>query len=206
MGIVTVHQISSFPGRSTDTCKTLKSVAEALEGEDTLAKLFRVVIGEGSGDFFLHNIYDDLDDLSSKMRHFGADAIHRRLEQALEEPEIATYRGPQLWKLVYSGAAGGNRPLVVQKQYDLPLTSIERFIDLSARIEKIVSQFGADIRTSIPIISDDERTLRLVFRYESETHWAMVEDNLAADDRMTKLMAEAGRLGTLRETRMLMAV
>ena len=155
MGIVTVHRISPVSGHSSETCAALQSIAAHTNDEGTLSKVFQVVLGEGSGAFFLHNIYDDLIDFSSKMQHFGPSAVNRRLEEMLTATGFASIAGPQLWKLVYSGDAGGNRPVVVQRQYDLPTSGIGGFVDLSAEIERIVADLGVQSRHLMDWIDDE---------------------------------------------------
>ena len=76
-------------------------------------------------------------------------------------------------------------------------------MELAPQLDALMQEIDVEVGLGAPMMKDDHEMFRVVYRFNSMTHWGQSVDKMIADDRFASLVNEAHEAATLRSSRLL---
>ena len=115
-------------------------------------------------------------------------------------------RGPNVYRMIYGAPSTPPRPVLVQRLYNMPRNNIGTVMDFAHKLDALMQPLDVHNGVAAPAVADDHEMMGVVYRFNSLEHWVTSVDQMVENEEFAELVSKANELGTLTESRMLVAV
>ena len=204
MTYISVREVTPIAGKSSEVKSRVQRGASIMSKHGSRAWATQVMVGDGAGDFHVYGAYDNLKNASKSFQEFSADPEMVALMQEGQTDPAGVMRGPWVGRLMYGSPASSPMPVSVHRDYHLPRSGYPAVMALASKLEGIMKPMGVEIAIGAPLISHDHEMIRAIYRFSSLDHWGEAVDQMAENDEFAKLINDAGEVGTLKKSRLMM--
>lgn len=202
MSYVSIREAKPLSGKDLILEKRMKRISDIMANHGAKSALYKVVAGDGAGRYDLQNWYASLEEGANSFQSYGADPDYQEMMNMRAADPVADVVGPWIGRMAY-GAPKGIKPVVVHRDYHAPRSALATALELAPQLDALMAEIDVEIGIGVPMMKDDHEMLRIVYRFNSMTHWGQSVDKMIADQRFAKLVSEAHEAATLKSSRML---
>ena len=113
----------------------------------------------------------------------------------IEEGFNRIYRAPK-----------GLKSVVMHRDYHATRSALPQILDLAPKLEELMASVDVEVGIGVPMVSGDHEMVRIVYRFNSMDHWGETADQMVSDERFRLLVDQGHKLGTLKNSRILVSV
>lgn len=183
----------------------MKRISALITWHGAKSALYKVVAGDGAGRYDLQNWHASLEVGANSFLAYGVDAEYQAVMQEGVVDPVADVVGPWLDRMLYV-APKGVKPIVVHRDYHVSIYAVPKAMELAPKLEALMTEIDVEVGIGLPVMKDDHEILRVVYRFNSMTHWGQSVDKMIADYRFVSLVNETDEPGTLQKSWMLALV
>ena len=202
MSYVSIREVTPHAGKDIVLADRMKKLSLIMASHGAKSALYKVIAGDSAGRYDLQNWYASVEDGAKSVEDFSADPEFQAVMRQRDVDPVGDVVGPWIGRMVY-GAPKGLKPVVVHRDYYAPRSAIPTAMDLMPQLEEIMTELDVEVGVGVPLMKDDHEMLRVVYRFNSMTHWGQSVDKMVADERFTKLINAAHEAAVLKKSRML---
>ena len=202
MSYVSIREVTPIRGKEIILEERMKALSAVMANHGAKSALYYVAAGDGAGRFDLQNWYASIEDGAQSFQAYGADPEYQAIMNKRAADPVGDVVGPWIGRMLY-GAPKGLRPVVVHRDYHAPRNALAKAIELAPQLDALMQEIDVEVGLGAPMMKDDHEMFRVVYRFNSMTHWGQSVDKMIADDRFASLVNEAHEAATLRSSRLL---
>ena len=202
MSYVSIREVTPHAGKDIVLADRMKKLSLIMASHGAKSALYKVIAGDSAGRYDLQNWYASVEDGAKSVEDFSADPEFQAVMRQRDVDPVGDVIGPWIGRMIY-GAPKGLKPVVVHRDYYAPRSAIPTAMDLMPQLEEIMTELDVEVGVGVPLMKDDHEMLRVVYRFNSMTHWGQSVDKMVADERFTKLINAAHEAAVLKKSRML---
>ena len=202
MSYVSIREVTPYRGKDMIIEERLKQVSEIMGKHGAKSVLYKVVAGDGAGRYDLQNWYSSMEEGANSFQSYGADPDYQAIMHKRSIDPVGELNGPWIGRMIH-GAPKGIKPVVVHRDYHAPRKAIAKALELAPELDGLMSEIDVEMGMGVSLLNDNHEMLRVVYRFNSMTHWGQSVDKMITDERFVNLVNEAHEVGTLKSSRML---
>ena len=206
MTVVAIREVTPEIGKEELVESRMRRGAGVMARHGAFTRLFKVVVGAGAGDYNLQSMYSSFEEGAIAFKNFGNDPEFHALFRERNSNPAGAIRGPNVYRMVYGAPTKPPRPILVQRLYHMPRNSVPSVLELAPQLDQLMQTVDVAIGMALPIVADDHETIGVVYRFNSMEHWGSSLDQMADNKEFQGLVSKANELGTLKQSRMLLAI
>ena len=206
MTVVAIREVTPEIGKEALVESRMRRVAGVMARHGAFTRLFKVAAGGGAGDYNLQSMYSTFEEGALAFKSFGNDPEFQAIFQERSSNPAGEMRGPNVYRMVYGAPTKPPRPVLVQRIYQMSRNNIPKVLDLAPQLDKLMQTADVAVGVAVPIVADDHETMGVVYRFKSMEHWGSSLDQMADNKEFQGLVSKANELGTLKQSRMLLAI
>lgn len=205
MSFVSIREVTPHTGKENILKERLQKISAVMENHGAKSGLYSVVAGDGAGRFDLQNWYPTLKAAVTSFQAYGADPAYQEVMKIRAADPVGEVEGPWIGRMVY-GAPKGLKPVVMHRDYHAARSALPQILDLAPKLEELMATVDVEVGIGVPMVSGDHEMVRIVYRFNSMDHWGETADQMVADERFRLLVDQGHKLGTLKNSRILVSV
>ena len=205
MSFVSIREVTPHTGKENILKERLQKISAVMENHGAKSGLYSVVAGDGVGRFDLQNWYPTLKAAVTSFQAYGADPAYQEVMKIRAADPVGEVEGPWIGRMVY-GAPKGLKPVVMHRDYHAARSALPQILDLAPKLEELMATVDVEVGIGVPMVSGDHEMVRIVYRFNSMDHWGETADQMVADERFRLLVDQGHKLGTLKNSRILVSV
>ena len=205
MSFVSIREVTPHTGKENILKERLQKISAVMEKHGEKSGLYSVVAGDGAGRFDLQNWYPTLKVAVTSFQAYGADPAYQKVMKIRAADPVGEVEGPWIGRMVY-GAPKGLKPVVMHRDYHAARSALPQILDLAPKLEELMTSVDVEVGIGVPMVSGDHEMVRIVYRFNSMDHWGETADQMVADERFRLLVDQGHKLGTLKNSRILVSV
>ena len=205
MSFVSIREVTPHTGKENILKERLQKISAVMENHGAKSGLYSVVAGDGVGRFDLQNWYPTLKAAVTSFQAYGADPAYKEVMKIRAADPVGEVEGPWIGRMVY-GAPKGLKPVVMHRDYHAARSALPQILDLAPKLEELMATVDVEVGIGVPMVSGDHEMVRIVYRFNSMDHWGETADQMVADERFRLLVDQGHKLGTLKNSRILVSV
>ena len=202
MSYVSIREVTPHAGKDIVLADRMKKLSLIMASHGAKSALYKVIAGDSAGRYDLQNWYASVEDGAKSVEAFSADPEFQAVMRQRDVDPVGDVVGPWIGRMVY-GAPKGIKPVVVHRDYYAPRSAVSTAMELMPQLEEIMTELDVEVGVGVPLMKDDHEMLRVVYRFNSMTHWGQSVDKMVADERFTNLTNAAHEAAVLKKSRML---
>ena len=206
MTYISVREVTPNAGKAAEVKSRVQRGAAIMSKHGSNAWAAQVLVGDGVGDFHVYGAYDNLKNASKSFQEFSADPEMISLMQEGQTDPAGKMKGPWVGRLMYGSPATSPLPVSVHRDYHLPRSGYPAVMALAAKLETIMTPLGVGIAIGAPVIHHDHEMIRAIYRFSSLDHWGEAVDQMSQNEEFAKLITDAGEVGTLKKSRLMLTL
>ena len=206
MTYISVREVTPNIGKAAEVKSRVQRGTAIMSKYGSNAWATQVLVGDGVGDFHVYGAYENLKNASKSFQEFSVDPEMISLVQEGQNDPAGTIRGPWIGRLMYGNPASSPMPVSVHRDYNLPRSGYPAVMELAAKLEAIMKPLGVDIAIGAPLIHHDHEMIRAIYRFSSLDHWGEAVDQISQNEAFAKLISDAGEVGTLKKSRLMLTL
>jgi hypothetical protein len=206
MTVVAIREVTPDIGKEELVESRMRRVAGVMARHGAFTRLFKVTAGDGAGDYNLQSMYSSFEEGAVAFKNFGNDPEFHALFRERNSNPAGEIRGPNVYRMVYGAPTKPPRPVLVQRLYHMPRNNVQSVLELAPELDKLMQTADVAVGVAIPIVADDHESMGVVYRFKSMEHWGTSLDQMADNKEFQGLVSKANELGTLKQSRMLLAI
>ena len=205
MSFVSIREVTPHTGKENILRERLQKISAVMEEHGAKSGLYSVVAGDGAGRFDLQNWYPTLKAAVTSFQAYGADPAYQEVMKIRAADPVGEVEGPWIGRMVY-GAPKGLKPVVMHRDYHATRSALPQILDLAPKLEELMASVDVEVGIGVPMVSGDHEMVRIVYRFNSMDHWGETADQMVSDERFRLLVDQGHKLGTLKNSRILVSV
>ena len=205
MSFVSIREVTPHTGKENILKERLQKISAVMEKHGAKSGLYSVVAGDGAGRFDLQNWYPTLKAAVTSFQAYGADPAYQEVMKIRAADPVGKVEGPWIGRMVY-GAPKGLKPVVMHRDYHAARSALPQILDLAPKLEELMTSVDVEVGIGVPMVSGDHEMVRIVYRFNAMDHWGETADQMVADERFRLLVDQGHKLGTLKNSRILVSV
>ena len=205
MSFVSIREVTPHTGKENILRERLQKISAVMEEHGAKSGLYSVVAGDGAGRFDLQNWYPTLKAAVTSFQAYGADPAYQEVMKIRAADPVGEVEGPWIGRMVY-GAPKGLKPVVMHRDYHAPRSALPQILELAPKLEELMASVDVEVGIGVPMVSGDHEMVRIVYRFNSMDHWGETADQMVSDERFRLLVDQGHKLGTLKNSRILVSV
>ena len=205
MSFVSIREVTPHTGKENILRERLQKISAVMEEHGAKSGLYSVVAGDGAGRFDLQNWYPTLKAAVTSFQAYGADPAYQEVMKIRAADAVGEVEGPWIGRMIY-GAPKGLKPVVVHRDYHATRSALPQILDLAPKLEELMASVDVEVGIGVPMVSGDHEMVRIVYRFNSMDHWGETADQMVSDERFRLLVDQGHKLGTLKNSRILVSV
>ena len=206
MTVVAIREVTPDIGKEELVESRMRRVAGVMARHGAFTRLFKVAAGGAAGDYNLQSMYSSFEEGAVAFKNFGNDPEFHALFRERNSNPAGEIRGPNVYRMVYGAPTKPPRPVLVQRLYHMPRNNVQSVLELAPELDKLMQTVDVAVGVAVPIVADDHETMGVVYRFKSMEHWGASLDQMADNKEFQGLVSKANELGTLKQSRMLLAI
>ena len=139
------------------------------------------------------------------IRTYGADPAYQEVMKIRAADPVGEVEGPWIGRMIY-GTPKGLKPVVMHRDYHATRSALPQILDLAPKLEELMASVDVEVGIGVPMVSGDHEIVRIVYRFNSMDHWGETADQMVSDERFRLLVDQGHKLGTLKNSRILVSV
>ena len=205
MSFVSIREVTPHTGKENILRERLQKISAVIEEHGAKSGLYSVVAGDGAGRFDLQNWYPTLKAAVTSFQAYGADPAYQEVMKIRAADPVGEVEGPWIGRMIY-GAPKGLKPVVMHRDYHATRSALPQILDLAPKLEELMASVDVEVGIGVPMVSGDHEMVRIVYRFNSMDHWGETADQMVSDERFRLLVDQGHKLGTLKNSRILVSV
>jgi len=205
MSFVSIREVTPHTGKENILRERLQKISAVMEEHGAKSGLYSVVAGDGAGRFDLQNWYPTLKAAVTSFQAYGADPAYQEVMKIRAADPVGEVEGPWIGRMIY-GAPKGLKPVVMHRDYHATRSALPQILDLAPKLEELMASVDVEVGIGVPMVSGDHEMVRIVYRFNSMDHWGETADQMVSDERFRLLVDQGHKLGTLKNSRILVSV
>lgn len=205
MSYVSIREVTPHTGKENILRERLQKISAVMEEHGAKSGLYSVVAGDGAGRFDLQNWYPTLKAAVTSFQAYGADPAYQEVMKIRAADPVGEVEGPWIGRMIY-GAPKGLKPVVMHRDYHATRSALPQILDLAPKLEELMASVDVEVGIGVPMVSGDHEIVRIVYRFNSMDHWGETADQMVSDERFRLLVDQGHKLGTLKNSRILVSV
>ena len=205
MSFVSIREVTPHTGKENILRERLQKISAVMEEHGAKSGLYSVVAGDGAGRFDLQNWYPTLKAAVTSFQAYGADPAYQEVMKIRAADPVGEVEGPWIGRMIY-GAPKGLKPVVMHRDYHATRSALPQILDLAPKLEELMASVDVEVGIGVPMVSGDHEMVRIVYRFYSMDHWGETADQMVSDERFRLLVDQGHKLGTLKNSRILVSV
>ncbi len=205
MSFVSIREVTPHTGKEIILRERLQKISAVMEEHGAKSGLYSVVAGDGAGRFDLQNWYPTLKAAVTSFQAYGADPAYQEVMKIRAADPVGEVEGPWIGRMIY-GAPKGLKPVVMHRDYHATRSALPQILDLAPKLEELMASVDVEVGIGVPMVSGDHEMVRIVYRFNSMDHWGETADQMVSDERFRLLVDQGHKLGTLKNSRILVSV
>ena len=205
MSFVSIREVTPHTGKENILRERLQKISAVMEEHGAKSGLYSVVAGDGAGRFELQNWYPTLKAAVTSFQAYGADPAYQEVMKIRAADPVGEVEGPWIGRMIY-GAPKGLKPVVMHRDYHATRSALPQILDLAPKLEELMASVDVEVGIGVPMVSGDHEMVRIVYRFNSMDHWGETADQMVSDERFRLLVDQGHKLGTLKNSRILVSV
>ncbi|MBT5301531.1 MAG: hypothetical protein HOI86_04975 [Tateyamaria sp.] len=205
MSFVSIREVTPHAGRESVVKDRMKEISSIMERHGSKSGLYSVVAGDGAGRFDLQNWYSTLTAAVNSFQAYGADPAYQAIIENRSSDPAGEIEGPWIGRMIY-GAPKGIKPVVMHRDYYATRSAIPGILKLAPTVEELMATVDVEVGIGVPLVKGDHEMVRLVYRFNSMDHWGETADRMITDEQFLSLVDAGHKLGTLKNSRILVAI
>ena len=205
MSFVSIREVTPHTGKENILRERLQKISAVMEEHGAKSGLYSVVAGDGAGRFDLQNWYPTLKAAVTSFQAYGADPAYQEVMKIRSADPVGEVEGPWIGRMIY-GAPKGLKPVVMHRDYHATRSALPQILDLAPKLEELMASVDVEVGIGVPMVSGDHEIVRIVYRFNSMDHWGETADQMVSDERFRLLVDQGHKLGTLKNSRILVSV
>jgi len=205
MSFVSIREVTPHTGKENILRERLQKISAVMEEHGAKSGLYSVVAGDGAGRFDLQNWYPTLKAAVTSFQAYGADPAYQEVMKIRAADPVGEVEGPWIGRMIY-GAPKGLKPVVMHRDYHATRSALPQILDLAPKLEELMASVDVEVGIGVPMVSGDHEIVRIVYRFNSMDHWGETADQMVSDERFRLLVDQGHKLGTLKNSRILVSV
>jgi|TARA_B100000768_G_scaffold106498_1_gene98863 hypothetical protein len=205
MSFVSIREVTPHTGKENILRERLQKISAVMEEHGAKSGLYSVVAGDGAGRFDLQNWYPTLKAAVTSFQAYGADPAYQEVMKIRAADPVGDVEGPWIGRMIY-GAPKGLKPVVMHRDYHATRSALPQILDLAPKLEELMASVDVEVGIGVPMVSGDHEMVRIVYRFNSMDHWGETADQMVSDERFRLLVDQGHKLGTLKNSRILVSV
>ena len=205
MSFVSIREVTPHTGKENLLRERLQKISAVMEEHGAKSGLYSVVAGDGAGRFDLQNWYPTLKAAVTSFQAYGADPAYQEVMKIRAADPVGEVEGPWIGRMIY-GAPKGLKPVVMHRDYHATRSALPQILDLAPKLEELMASVDVEVGIGVPMVSGDHEMVRIVYRFNSMDHWGETADQMVSDERFRLLVDQGHKLGTLKNSRILVSV
>ncbi|MDG1937220.1 MAG: hypothetical protein P8I83_12530 [Paracoccaceae bacterium] len=206
MTVVSIREVTPEIGKEELVESRMRRAAGVMARHGAITRLFKVAVGGGAGDYNLQSMYSKFEEGAVAFKNFGNDPEFHALFRERNSNPAGEIRGPNVYRMVYGAPTKPPRPVLVQRLYHMPRNNVQSVLELAPQLDKLMQTVDVAVGIAVPIIADDHETMGVVYRFKSMEHWGTSLDQMVDNKDFQGLVSKANELGSLKQSRMLLAI
>ena len=207
MTAISVREMTPIVGKTEALKSRLNRAASVMSRHGANSWVTQVMAGDGAGDFHLYATYANYSDAAKAFTAFSSDPDMIKIQKERETDQAGHMRGPLIGRLVYgSPAIGTDMPVSVHRDFHMPRANMSKVLDIMPSFEESLKPMGVEIAVGTMLIGEDHEMTRSIYRFSSLQHWGESIDKMLVDKKLQSLFAQAGEIGTLKKSRMMVRI
>ena len=205
MSFVSIREVTQHTGKENILRERLQKISAVMEEHGAKSGLYSVVAGDGAGRFDLQNWYPTLKAAVTSFQAYGADPAYQEVMKIRAADPVGEVEGPWIGRMVY-GAPKGLKPVVMHRDYHAARSALPHILGLAPKLEELMTSVDVEVGIGVPMVSGEHEMVRIVYRFNSMDHWGETADQMVSDERFRLLVDQGHKLGTLKNSRILVSV
>ena len=205
MSYVSIREVTPHTGKENILKERLQKISAVMEEHGAKSGLYSVVAGDGAGRFDLQNWYPTLKAAVTSFQAYGADPAYQEVMKIRAADPVGEVEGPWIGRMIY-GTPKGLKPVVMHRDYHATRSALPQILDLAPKLEELMASVDVEVGIGVPMVSGDHEMVRIVYRFNSMDHWGETADQMVSDERFRLLVDQGHKLGTLKNSRILVSV
>ena len=205
MSFVSIREVTPHTGKENILRERLQKISAVMEEHGAKSGLYSVVAGDGAGRFDLQNWYPTLKAAVTSFQAYGADPAYQEVMKIQAADPVGEVEGPWIGRMIY-GTPKGLKPVVMHRDYHATRSALPQILDLAPKLEELMASVDVEVGIGVPMVSGDHEMVRIVYRFNSMDHWGETADQMVSDERFRLLVDQGHKLGTLKNSRILVSV
>ena len=205
MSFVSIREVTPHTGKENILRERLQKISAVMEEHGAKSGLYSVVAGDGAGRFDLQNWYPTLKAAVTSFQAYDADPAYQEVMKIRAADPVGEVEGPWIGRMIY-GTPKGLKPVVMHRDYHATRSALPQILDLAPKLEELMASVDVEVGIGVPMVSGDHEMVRIVYRFNSMDHWGETADQMVSDERFRLLVDQGHKLGTLKNSRILVSV
>ena len=151
-------------------------------------------------------MYNTFEEGALAFKNFGNDPEFQAVFKERNANPAGEIRGPNVYRMVYGAPTKPPRPVLVQRLYNMSRNNVPAVLDLVPQLDKLMQTVDVAVGVAVPIVAEDHEKMGVVYRFNSMEHWGTSLDQMVDNKDFQGLVSKANELGTLKQSRMLLAI
>ena len=206
MTVIAIREVTPEIGKEELAESRMRRAAGVMARHGAFTRMFKVAGGGCAGDYNLQSMYGSFEEGARAFASFNADPEFQAIFRERGLNPAGDIRGPNIYRMIYGAPTTPPRPVLVQRLYHMPRNNIGKVMELAPKLDALMQTVDVPIGVAVPAIAEDHEMMGVVYRFNSMEHWGSSVDQMVDNKEFADLVSKANELGTLTESRMLVAI